>query len=146
MGETISMSLFSAGRRATIEPLSRTALDAILKDEVRHQQLGWDALTDLYPHLPQSERARLQHEATTALAAFEQTVALPALRYLEAGEPFSPALSELGVLAPEARVDAFYKAIESFVIPRLTALGLDGPRAWADRYRAGTPNTGSTSS
>jgi hypothetical protein len=26
-------------------------------------------------------------------------------------------------------------ALERFVIPRLTRIGLDGARAWADRYR-----------
>ena len=62
-------------------------------------------------------------------------MALPALRRLEAGEPFDPAFAALGVLAPDARVDAFYAAVEHLVVPRLTALGLDGARAWSERYR-----------
>jgi hypothetical protein len=40
------------------------------------------------------------------------------------------------VLAPAARVEAFYLAIESLVVPRLSRLGLDGAAAWAHRYRA----------
>ena len=60
---------------------------------------------------------------------------MPALQRLEAGEPFDPAFAELGVLAPEARVEAFYGAVERLVVPRLDALGLDGTRAWNERYR-----------
>jgi hypothetical protein len=46
----------------------------------------------------------------------------------------SPAYAALGVPNPEARVEAFYFAVERFVVRRLTRLGLDGPLAWMDRY------------
>jgi hypothetical protein len=36
---------------------------------------------------------------------------------------------------PEVRVETFYWAVERLVVPRLTRLGLDGVRAWEDRYR-----------
>lgn len=136
IGETISMMLFHAGRRATTEPLTRAALASILRDEVRHQRLGWDGLAALWPMLDLARRDALQHGATQALAASEQQIALPVLRRLEAGERFDPALTELGVLAPETRVEAFYAAVERLVVPRLDHLGLDGTRAWRDRYRA----------
>jgi len=136
IGETISMMLFRAGRRATTEPLTRAALAAILRDEVRHQRLGWDGLAALWPMLDAVRREALQRAAAGALAASEQQIALPVLRRLDAGEPFDPALAELGVLAPEARVEAFYAAIEQRVVPRLDRIGLDGARAWRDRYRA----------
>jgi hypothetical protein len=60
---------------------------------------------------------------------------VPALRWLEEGRPFDPAYAALGVLHPEARVEAFYTAVERLVVPRLTRLGLDGARAWSERYR-----------
>lgn len=135
IGETLSMALFRAGRRGTIEPLARAALESILADEVRHQRLGWDGLAALWPALALEEREALQQEASSTLGALEQRIALPALKSLEAGESFDPAWAELGVLPYETRVDAFYFAVERFVIPRLTRLGLDGPRAWQDRYR-----------
>ena len=74
----------------------------------------------------------------------EQQIAAPALRRLEANVAFDPRYAELGVLAPESRVDAFYAAVERLVIPRLTRLGLDGARAWRARYAAsggGPPHT-----
>jgi hypothetical protein len=134
MGETISMYLFRAGRRRTVEPLTRAALGAILVDEVRHQRLGWDALTALWPSLSYETRAEVQREAARGLAAAEQRTARPAMAWLQRGLPFDPAYAALGILHPEARVEAFYFAVERFVVPRLTRLGLDGAHAWKNRY------------
>ncbi len=135
IGETVSSLLFRAGRRAAVEPLTRAALTSILGDEVRHARLGWAALAALWPALDDGERAALQREATAGLGGLERTVALPALQRLEAGEPFDPAHAALGVLAPAARVEAFYEAVERLVLPRLSRLGLDGDAAWRERYR-----------
>jgi hypothetical protein len=130
IGETISMAMFRESRRAATEPLTRATIESILADESRHQQLGWDALAALGPS------ATLLREATMALAASEQQVAAPALRFLERGEHFDPAWAALGVIHPERRVEAFYAAVEQLVLPRLRELGLDADRAWADRYKA----------
>ncbi len=135
IGETISMYLFRACRRATVEPLTRAALGMILADEVRHQRLGWTGLGALWPTLGEALRERLQREAARGLAGCERQTARPALLWLQKGQPFDPAYAALGVLHPEARVEAFYAAIEHLVVPRLTRLGLDGPLAWRDRYR-----------
>ena len=138
MGETISMSLFRAGRRAAKEPRTRAALSAILEDEVRHQQLGWSGLSAFAPTLAADERRELEREATSALGAFEQQIAVPALRRLDAAAPFDPAWQALGVINPEARAEAFYAVLEQVVLPRLASVGIDGTRAWRDRY--GAPN------
>jgi hypothetical protein len=121
--------MFRASHRAATEPLTRAALEAILADEARHQQLGWDALAAIGP----SEE--LAREAARALASSERQIAVPSLRLLEAGAPFDPAWAALGVIEPARRVEAFYAAVEQVVVPRLDRLGVDGGRAWADRYR-----------
>lgn len=136
MGETISMTMFRAGRRAAQEPLTRAALERILTDEVRHQRLGWRALAAWRPSLSEQSLGALQEEARVALGAIEQKIAAPALQRLEANVPFEPAYAALGVLAPESRVEAFYAAVERLVLPRLSQLGLDGERAWRERYTA----------
>lgn len=135
IGETISMSLFRAGRAAAIEPLTRAVLTSIAGDEARHQRLGWTGVTALWPLLSDAQRESLQREATMALAAYEEQNVVPALRLLKESAPFDPKHGALGVLAPEARVDAFYAAVEQLVVRRLDALGLDGARAWSERYR-----------
>jgi hypothetical protein len=135
MGETISTYLFRAGRRGAAEPLTRAALGAILADEIRHQRLGWQALAALWPQLSDPVRGAVQREAARGLAAAEQQNARPAMLWLKSGQRFDPAYGALGVLDPEARIEAFYFAVERFVVPRLTRLGLDGPLAWQNRYR-----------
>jgi len=136
IGETISMYLFRAGRRAATEPLTRAALGAIAGDEVRHQRLGWSGLGAMWPSLDESLRDWMQAEAARGLAGCEQSTAAPAMRWLKEGRRFDPAYGALGVLDPEVRVETFYTAVERLVVPRLTRLGLDGPRAWSERYRA----------
>jgi hypothetical protein len=136
IGETISMYLFRAGHRLAIEPLTRAALGSILHDEVRHQSLGWKALVALESVLTQPEWTAMQREAAHGLAACEQQTAVPAMRWLERRQPFDPAHGALGVLNPEVRVEAFYRAVETFVVPRLTRMGLDGALAWSNRYRS----------
>jgi hypothetical protein len=131
IGETISMAMFREGRRATTEPLSRAAIEHIVADEARHQQLGWDALAALAgdPHTAS--------HTVHALAAAEQQIAVPALRFLEAKRTFDPAWAALGVIEPSRRVDAFYAAVEQLVLPRLERLGIPGRQLWAARYRRG---------
>ncbi|HVZ34509.1 MAG TPA: diiron oxygenase, partial [Polyangiaceae bacterium] len=136
MGETVSTLLFRAGRRSALEPLTRAALTSILADEVRHQRLGWMAMTALWPRLSPAQRRALQTEASSALAAFERKIAAPALDRLRRAERFDAGYAALGVLAPKVRVEAFYFAIERLVLPRLERLGLDGKLAWSERYRA----------
>ena len=134
IGETISMFLFRASRRTAREPLTRAALSAILGDEARHQRLGWTALTSLWPSLSEGERDDLQDEAARGLASCEQATAVPAMQWLRSGRRFEPEYAALGVLDPAIRVETFYEAVERFVVPRLSRLGLDGARAWASRY------------
>jgi hypothetical protein len=135
IGETISMYMFRAGRRGAVEPLTRAALGQILRDEVRHQKIGWTGLAALCSMLTEALRVEVQREAARGLAACEQQTARPAMVWLQRREPFHPAYAALGVLHPEARIEAFYHAVERLVIPRLTRVGLDGPSAWKNRYR-----------
>jgi hypothetical protein len=72
MGETISMYLFRACRRATVEPLTRAALGMIVGDEVRHQRIGWSGFTALWPMLA-TQRAAMQREAARGLAGRTDT-------------------------------------------------------------------------
>jgi len=134
IGETISMAMFRESRRATTEPMTRAAIESILADEARHQQLGWDALAALAAGGAAAHEA-ISAEATTTLAHSEQQIAAPSLRFLERGDAFDPAWAQLGVIHPERRVEAFYAAVEQLVLPRLAELGIDAQRAWTNRYR-----------
>lgn len=57
LGETVAVPLFAHLRGDCTEPVARTALDRILRDEVRHRDFGWDLLdwllaTPLAPEIP----------------------------------------------------------------------------------------------
>jgi hypothetical protein len=135
IGETISMCLFRAGRRSATEPLTRAALSLILRDEARHQRLGWTGFEAVWPMLSGPLRESTQREAARGLAGCERQIAAPAMQWLQRREPFDPAYAALGVLNPEVRVETFYWAVERLVLPRLARIGIDGQRAWSERYR-----------
>jgi hypothetical protein len=137
VGETVSAALFRAGRRGAREPCARAALSAILRDEARHGHVCWNAAAELLPGCSAEVRALLERDVSRSFGAFEQGAALPALQRLEAGEEVDPALVELGVIPLEVRVEAFYHAIETIALPRLSRLGFDARRAWEERYRGG---------
>jgi hypothetical protein len=135
IGETVSVTLFHAGRKGSREPCTRAALGLILRDEARHARLCWEASALLLPSATPETREALQLDLARSFGAFEQGMTLPALRRLEAGEAFDPALASLGVIPPELRVETIYGAVERVVLPRLNELGFDAQRAWAERYR-----------
>jgi hypothetical protein len=135
IGETVSATLFHAGRRGTREPSARAALGAILRDEARHARLCWSAVEVLLADCSQDTREWLQLDVTRSFGAYEKSAALPSLRRLEAGETVDAELVALGVIPPELRVETFYGTIERVVLPRLARLGLDARSAWDDRYR-----------
>ena len=132
MGETISSALFAAGRSDAEERDARAALARILRDEAMHARRFWRLLDALRGP---GDDGRLHAVAARALGVIERTQIVPVLRRLERGAPFDSAWAALGVLAPEARVEAFYRAIERRVVPQLNARGLDGTRAWNARYQ-----------
>ena len=131
MGETISVSQFKAGRGVAAEPLTRAALEAILRDEVRHSTLGWSAVAELLPLLTEGERSQLDLEVTKAFAGFERRIAIPALARLENGDFFDPKWTELGVLR---RVIESFWAVDrrSF---RSRPVGLRRAAGFSRRYR-----------
>jgi hypothetical protein len=139
IGETLSCALFNLGRNLAREPCTRAALGRILRDEIGHARTSWEALEALRPAMSEKEREGLEQLATQALGSIEQTQMVPVLRRLERGEHFQPAWAELGVLPPAQRADTFYAAIERRVIPRLERVGIDGARAWRERYQSREP-------
>lgn len=131
IGETISSALFAAGRRSTEEPQARATLSRILADEAIHARCFWRLLDRL---LSPGDAEHLADVVSDALGAIEQVQVVPSLESLARGDPFDPEWAALGVLAPAARVDAFYGAIDKRVLPALTSRGMDGSGVWAARY------------
>ncbi|HVY44703.1 MAG TPA: ferritin-like domain-containing protein, partial [Minicystis sp.] len=139
VGETISSAVFLTAQRHAEEPATRTALGAILRDEVLHARMSWEILGVVAPTLDDAAREALRTHVSWGLGALEQSHMLPVLKRLERGDRFEPAWAALGVVHPEHRVNAFYGALEKRVLPSLDGLGLDGQGAWRDRYASRAP-------
>jgi len=134
LGETISAAMFSATRTAAREPRTRSALSIILRDEVRHARTCWEILAVL-PTVVRLNPARLSRDLSHELGVVETTSVLPALRRIEAGDLGTPEGAALGLLSPLKRAEVFYAVLERTIFRRLRPLGIDGPSAWAARYR-----------
>jgi len=134
VGETMSTALFAATRSATNEPRTRAALSLILRDEARHARTCWEAFSVIADRVP-VDRLCLEADLSRELGIIEQQTILPALRRVEAGAIDPPELEALGVLPALRRAEVFYATLETKVLPRVSALGMDGPAAWARRYR-----------
>ena len=135
IGETISCALFRAAARNSGEPLTRAAFSLILHDEAVHSRIGWEVLAAIRPELSTDECLLLSEELRQQFALLEQSAAVPSLLRLESGTSFPSALTELGILSPESRVNAFYDSLEKRILPKLDSLALWGTAAWEHRYK-----------
>jgi hypothetical protein len=61
LGETVAVPLFQNLRRGATVQIARKALDRILKDEVRHRDFGWTALSWLLERPDREALAQVVH-------------------------------------------------------------------------------------
>ena len=135
IGETLSRPLFEAVAVLSTEPCVEATAQQILRDEHLHATFGWEALEHLFRELDEAARAWLQHRLAYRLAGFESTcrsgLSVEELAgtevLIERGEP------NLGTLTPRQYATIFYATLETEILPRFTALGLDAQRAWRER-------------
>jgi hypothetical protein len=62
LGETVAVPLFQNLRRGATVPIAKKAFDRILKDEVRHRDFGWMALSWLLERPDRDLLARIIHD------------------------------------------------------------------------------------
>ena len=117
LGETVAVPLFSHLRAGCTEPVARTALDRILRDEVRHREFGWDTLDWLLTVLPD--------------APAHATAWLPGmLAEVEASYGGSerwevtPVERAWGLAPPNEYADILHRAIDRDYRPRFTERGI----------------------
>ncbi|MDB4952890.1 MAG: hypothetical protein JWO36_459 [Myxococcales bacterium] len=70
LGETVAVPLFRRLREHATQPVARGALDRILRDEVRHRELGWDLL-DWLCTLPIDAPARVTADLPAMLVELD---------------------------------------------------------------------------
>ncbi len=129
IGETVAVPLFHRLRRGCKVPIARAALDRILKDEVRHRDFGWRALSWLLELPAAAEiRAILDRE----LAGYVARIRRAYVR--EHGAPAFDERDRVWGLMPAADyAEAVRRTEEEVWIPRFRELGIAWPSAGTGR-------------
>lgn len=128
LSEMIAVARLTESLERATDAGARSAIRAILADEVMHGQFGFLYLDAVSPD--GAMRSDLAHYLMHAFAVLEQELAPPRMR--EAPEPPPDAIS-LGVIVPADAYQLFHAAIEEAVVPGLEARGIAAARAWRDR-------------
>ncbi len=129
LGETVAVPLFAALRAGCTVPVARAALDRVLRDEVRHRDLGWDLLGWLLEQ-PSGAAIRRTVEADlpAMLARLVSGYASPETRALDD----VPAEGRAWGLMSGARYAALLSRLFARDhLPRFARLGIDAGGAWA---------------
>jgi hypothetical protein len=131
LGETVAVRLFARLRQGCSEPVASSALDRILKDEVRHRDFGWTLLEWLL--------STPSREAVLALAAAELPRQFERLRisygYARLGQSAEadPLAQRWGLMPFCDYAQALVETYERDYRPRFAEFGIDAERAWAAR-------------
>lgn len=140
IGETMSLPLFEAAATVCTDDVCESVVQQILRDEHLHAAFGWEALAELWAHLDGPSRGALQGHLARRLGGFEQTssAGVDLAELVNTAVIISPgnaADPNLGILSPHQHAMIFYAVIETEILAGFDAIGLDAPRAWAERTR-----------
>ena len=119
IGETVAVPLFRMLRRHAIVPPAQRALDAILRDEGRHRQFGWDVLDWLL-----TVDAALAATVEAGLPAMLDEVRKAYTSQPDA-PPLAPEIAEWGMASPSEYAAVLAGTVECDVVPRFVARGIE---------------------
>lgn len=126
LSETIAVSLIGAEREEMPAGELRDLLTRIWADEIGHARFGWRFVARELPKLDAAARFRVSAYLRVALRHLEQHE----LSHLPPTDGFGQPGVELGLCSGNDARKLFYATVETVILPRLTALGLDAARAW----------------
>jgi hypothetical protein len=128
LGETVAVRLFSRLRAPCSQPDARTALDRILRDEVRHKEFGW-TLLDWLMSLQEVNDVRelIERELPVMFQRLRENYAFSKLgnecKYVEARAAW-------GLMPPPDYASTLAETLERDYIPLFGAVDVDARRAW----------------
>jgi hypothetical protein len=135
--ETVSMGLLTEERERVEEPFIARVLRQLASDESLHARVGWTYLAALHEELTEEERKALRDYMPVALPYLERSL-LEAMPLDPGNEPSDEVLADVFALGfSDSRLArAFlYESIETVILPRLDAFGLEASKAWHERER-----------
>ncbi len=128
LGETVAVPLFKSLREDCVVPVARKVLDRVLRDEVRHRDLGWTLLSWLLEHPMQDAlRGLIVRELP---GCFARVRAAYAPGFAEAPTEIDARDRAWGLM-PSARYGPVPRApVHRRLVPRFGKLGFDAAGAW----------------
>ncbi len=131
VGESMSAASFAVSRERGTEPLVRWAYTELLRDEARHGPFGVDAAEWVLGLLPSGYASKLWPNCVMEMGAMETRVGGPYDEERMARElaiSDLSALETLGLTRGSETCRSYQRAIEEWVIPRLSRLGVTPSR------------------
>ena len=129
LGETVAVPLFAALRAGCTVPVASRALDRVLRDEVRHRDLGWDLLEWLL-ETPAGAAIRGVVEAELP-AMFGRLVAGYASPATRTRDDVGADERAWGLMSGARYAALVERSIARDHLPRFARLGIDARPAWA---------------
>ncbi len=124
VGETLSVSLLNATRKAAVDPLARAVLTVLTQDESVHSQVGWALLPTLWGAASRLQQRGLEDDLRHILAYADQAVFAGGGREVKDG-PRNP----FGELFLSERQAVYAHALEHGVRKRFREAGVRLPRS-----------------
>ncbi|MEO8700439.1 MAG: ferritin-like domain-containing protein [Kofleriaceae bacterium] len=123
LGETVAVPLFSHLRAGCSHELARTALDRILRDEVRHRDFGWDLL-DWLCAIDEATPARVAAALPAMFAELERSYGADNAAVATDDGAMTDADRAWGLAPPRDYADILRKTVERDFRPRFEARGI----------------------
>lgn len=126
LGETVAVRLFARLRAGCEEPAARSALDRVLKDEVKHREFGWTLLEWLLAtDAEQTVRRVASSELDGMLTQLRDNYA-----YSSLGKTYTENAVERrwGLMPAPEYAEVVRDAIERDIAPRFAELGIELPK------------------
>jgi hypothetical protein len=129
LGETVAVRLFAALREGCSVRAARVALDRVLRDEVRHRDLGWELLAWLLDlPLGGAIRGLVDRELPAMFARLAASYAPPGSRDVR---EIAPADRAWGLMSSARYAAVLERSVARDHLPRFARLGIDARAAWA---------------
>ena len=127
LGETVAVPLFRQLRESCTQPVARTALDRILRDEVRHREFGWDLLDWMISVDGPGAIERVTETLPAMFHELEQSYGRGNAAVAEDDGEISDLERAWGLAVPREYAEVLARTIERDYRPRFNARGFEIP-------------------
>ena len=128
LGETVAVPLFVAMREGCTVPVARTALDRIVRDEVRHRDFGWTLLEWLVETHGDDMRKLIERALPSMFASIRESYGQSDFR--ERRDEPDDADAHWGLMPSPRYGEILLRTVDRDYVPRFARVGIDARAAW----------------